>query len=157
MLLDDVEQGEPHWTKEDLHAILRHQLQAPLQVDLGAMLPGAAGRIEQIASARGLLLKSFNDLLYHPHPPAELLVMTKEFAKRNLIGPESTLPGDVARVMYFSSIGVAIWKTGQNISQLPQEKIQAGIKWCLGCSWLEEEVRDLLQEALDHLKAGESS
>ncbi|GEM_PF-370522 len=157
LLLDGVDQGEPHWTKEDLHAILRHQLQAPLQVDLGALLPGGAGKLEQLASARGLLLKSFRDLLTHPHPPAELLAMTKEFAKRNLIGPERTLPGDVARVMYFSSIGISIWKTGKNISQLPREKIRTGLAWCLGCGWLEPDIQNLLQEALDHLKEGESA
>lgn len=157
VLLEEMDPGEIAWTREDLHAILRHQLQAPLQVDLGSMLPGSAGKIAQLASARGLLLRSFLDLLTHPHPPPELLAMTKEFAKRNLVGPESALPGDVARVMYFSSIAVALQKTGHNISQLPSDQILNGIEWCQQRDWLQPEIETLLQDAHEQLTRGESA
>jgi hypothetical protein len=101
---DDI--GERIWNSDDLAAILRHQMTTSLQVDL-AGVGSAAGRLREEAAAGGLLLKSFGDLLQHPHPPLGLLKMMKDFAKACRISPASTMPSEISSVVYFASIMVA--------------------------------------------------
>ena len=147
-LLEYVESREALWTEEDLNAILSHQMDTPLSVDLGALRGQSADRVEQMAHARGLTLKSFGDLFLHRHPPVELLVLTKEFAKRNLASPESSLPKEVAQVLYFGSIALARYRCGESISRLSKADIQIGVEWCLDRHWVKEDLRTLLAEAV---------
>src|SRR5208337_2933814 len=77
------------WRPDELAAIFRHQLSAPVMLDLGGFDPGAAVKLKVLSEAQGLLLKSFSELFEHPAPPIELLEATKEFAKLNLDHPES--------------------------------------------------------------------
>jgi len=154
LLLEDVERGDPHWIREDLQAILRHQLQAPLAVDLGGMRGRDAQHIETMASARGLTLRSFGDLLAHEHPPVDLLILTKEFAKRNLVSPESHIPREVARVLYYASIAVARLRCGTSISRLPDADLSSGISWCRERAWIDPDLDGVLAEALPLFEAG---
>ena len=149
LLLQEVERGEPMWTREDLDAILRHQLNTPLSMDLGAMRGQNAARIEQLAGVRGLTLKSFGDLLLHPAPPIDLLVLTKEFSKRNLVSPDSRIPREVARVLYYLSIAVARLRCATSISSLDDHEVRAGLVWCGKREWIAPEVCDVVKEALD--------
>ena len=80
-LLDAGSDDAQIWNPAELAAILKHQLSAPIQVDLTAMEQRLAARLRLAAGAQGLLLKSFGDLLHHPNPPLELLKLTKDFAK----------------------------------------------------------------------------
>src|SRR5579862_5062003 len=90
--------GEEHgrlWRADELAAIFRHQLSAPILVDLSGFDPRTACQIKSLSEAQGLLLKSFADLFHHPSPAKELLVLVKEFAKANMDHPESGLPAEV--------------------------------------------------------------
>ena len=80
------------WRPEELSAIFRHQMSAPILVDLGGFDPATAVRLKTLSEAQSLLLKSFSDLFHHPVPPLELLSLTKDFAKANMDHPESSLP-----------------------------------------------------------------
>src|SRR5580698_754730 len=72
------------WRPEELGAIFRHQMSAPVLVDLGGYDPGTAGRLKTLSDAQSLLLKSFSDLFHHLAPPLELLELTKNFARANI-------------------------------------------------------------------------
>src|SRR5208283_5425908 len=72
------------WRPDELTAIFRHQMSAPVLVDLGGFDPTTAARLKTLSDAQGLLLKSFSDLFHHPSPPLELLRLAKDFAKANL-------------------------------------------------------------------------
>jgi len=135
---DDI--GERIWNPDELAAILRHQLTTPLQVDL-AGLGGAAGRLKEEAAAAGLLLKSFGDLLQHPHPPLGLLKMMKDFGKACRISPACAMPREISSVIYFASIVAAMTKRSRRITKLSDGDLRKAARWALDQPWLEEITR----------------
>jgi hypothetical protein len=153
-----LEQGTPAeriWEAEELGAILRHQMSAPLRVDLVSLERGQAAKVRVLAESQGLILKSFGDLLAHRHPPLELLVMAKDFAKASRISPESAIPREVASVLYFASIVAAMTRCRVRISRLKNRELRAGIRWALAQAWLDEPTRALFQEGLGSLDAAD--
>jgi hypothetical protein len=139
------------WQPEELGAIFRHQMSAPILVDLGGFDPATAARLKTLSHAQGLLLKSFLDLLAHPVPPVELLTLTKEFAKGNMDQPDSSLPNEVAAVLYYLSIAAAYVRLGRRISQLNDAELRRGLEWAKGKPWVEPQLQRLLEEALQKL------
>jgi hypothetical protein len=139
------------WQPEELGAIFRHQMSAPILVDLGGFDPATAARLQTLSSAQGLLLKSFLDLFLHPVPPIELLTLTKDFAKGNMEQPDSSLPNDVAAVLYYVSIAAALVRLGRRITQLRDPELQRGLEWARGKPWVESRLQLLLDEALQKL------
>src|ERR1700683_878706 len=92
------------WLPEELAAIFKHKMQAPVLLDLGGFDPGTAVRLKTLSGAQGLILKSFSDLFHHSSPPLELLRLTKDFAKANLDHSECGLPAEIVSVLYYTSI-----------------------------------------------------
>src|SRR5208282_5592011 len=92
------------WRPEELSAIFRHQMSSPILVDLSGIDPATSARLKLLSGAQSLLLKSFSDLFQHAVPPLELLSLTKDFAKANMDQPASSLPQEVAAVLYYASI-----------------------------------------------------
>jgi hypothetical protein len=137
---------EPLWEAEELGAILQHQLAAPLALDLNGIDPSLPDRLPQWAAAAGPPLRTFRDLFQHPHPPVELLELTKRFAKLCRSHPESTLPEEVATLLYFLALAVALAKCGCRISKLSDAALRDGIAWALGQPWLDEITRQTLRE-----------
>jgi len=137
--------GERIWNPDELAAILRHQLTTPLHVDL-AGLGGAAGRLKDEAAAAGLLLKSFGDLLQHPHPPLGLLKMMKDFGKACRISPASAMPREISSVIYFASILAAMTKRSRRITKLSDGDLRKALRWALGQPWLEDITRTVFLE-----------
>jgi hypothetical protein len=142
------------WRPEELAAIFRHQMSAPMVVDLGAFDERTAQRLRRLSEAQGLLLKSFGDLFQHPAPSVELLELVKEFAKANVDHPESGLPGEIAAALYYTSIAAALVRLDRRISQLPDGDLQIGLKRTLAQGWLDEKTRELLGQALAKVSAG---
>src|SRR4051794_8797949 len=67
------------WTADEIAAIYRHELNAPLQVELSALDESVAAQVGQIALWSGLTSQTIGALLHHPQPPVELLVLLKDF------------------------------------------------------------------------------
>jgi hypothetical protein len=145
------------WRPEELAAMLRHQMSAPMLVDLGGFDAQTATRLRTLSEAQGLLLKSFSDLFHHPAPPVELLELVKNFAKANLDHPESGLPGEIAAALYYTSIASALVQLDSRISQLPDADLQRGLRWTEQQSWLDEKTKSLLAQALKKLSAGQEA
>ena len=131
-----------------LAAVLEDELTKPVQFDLDAVGRREGAKAEVMASAHGLLLKSLGELLQHPHPPAALLILTKEYARANLQHPDSALPREVALVLYFACIAAAMLKCGRRITELEGEALRKGLDWAAGRAWLTDGVRSLLHGAL---------
>ena len=128
MLEVDWAAGRP-WEERELAAVLRHQLAAPLHVDL---------------RTRGdETVATFYDLLHHPTPPIELLALAKDFAKACRADPDSPLPREVAAVIYFGAIAVARRRCGTLITQLSPEELRAGVEWVLAQPWVDPATREL--------------
>jgi len=136
------------WRPEELGAILKHQMAAPVVFETAGLDLKLAAKIETLAASCGLLIKSFSDLLHHPSPPVELLRLTKDFAKAHLSHPDSPLPREIAQVLYFGSIVVAMMRTGKRISGLPDAAVRDGLEWAVSQSWMDEDTRGLLEEGV---------
>src|SRR5271170_5544606 len=139
------------WRPEELGAIFRHQMSSPILVDLGGFDPATAARLKTLSHAQSLLLTSFQDLFLHPVPPIELLALTKDFAKGNMDHPDSSLPNDVAAVLYYVSIAAAYVRLNQRITQLGDAELKRGLEWARGKRWVDPVLQKLLDEALQKL------
>jgi len=129
------------WEPDELAGILRHQLATPLKLDLGPAGPAmGAGAME-----------TFGDLLRRPDPPLDLLKRTKDFAKAHRDDPNSSLPDEIATVVYFAGIGAALARHGARISELDDGRLRRGLQWAIDQPWVDEQTRSLLREALGHL------
>jgi hypothetical protein len=135
------------WRPEELQAVLEYQLAAPLQFDLGGLDPGLAAKLRTLSAAEGLLLNNLRDLFRHPHPPVDLLLLVKGFAKSSSEYPDSPYPREVALVLYYLSIAVARLRCQARITNLADEQLRTGLDWTLGQSWVDEASRELLAEA----------
>lgn len=139
------------WRPEELGAIFRHQMSAPILVDLGGFDPGTATRLKALSEAQCLLLRSFGDLFHHAVPPLELLTLTKDFAKANMDHPESSIPQEVAGVLYYASIATALVRLDTRISQLKDAELRRGLLWARDQSWIDGPTREILEQALQKL------
>ena len=139
------------WQPEELGAVFRHQMSAPILVDLSGLDPATAARLQTLSQAQSLLLKSFLDLFLHPVPPIELLTLSKDFAKGNMEQPDSSLPNEVAAVLYYLSIAAALVRLGRRITQLGDPELKRGLEWAKGKTWVEAPLQKLLDEALQKL------
>ena len=97
---------------------------------------------------QGLTLKSFGDLLAHPHPPVELLKVTKDFAKACRLSPRGALPKEIATVLYFASIAAAMVRCRRRITGLSDADLADGLRWTLARPWLDAPTRSLIEEGL---------
>ncbi|MEI6392299.1 MAG: hypothetical protein WCT12_14490 [Verrucomicrobiota bacterium] len=139
------------WRPDELGAIFRHQMSAPVMVDLSGFDAATAVRLKTLSEAQGLLLKSFAELLHHPSPPVELLKLTKDFAKLNLDHSQSTLPTEIAGALYYTSIAAALVRLDMRISQLTDADLRRGLLWARQQAWIDEATKGLLDQALDKL------
>jgi hypothetical protein len=151
-LLDPSELGKRIWRASELEAILKHQLNASVGFDLGDMEAGRVRKLRTVHGAEGLLLQSFRDLLNHPCPPVELLMLTKDFAKRHLGHPESLLPPEIAKVLYLASIVVAMLRCHRRITRLKDAALREGLEWAMNQQWLDEPIRSLFREGLEAIE-----
>ena len=117
------------WRPDELAAIFRHQMAAPVVFDLESLGTAKARRLANLTAAQGLVLKSFADLFQHNSPPLELLQLTKDFAKRNRDQPESVLPTEIATLLYFASIAAALVHRGERITRLSNSELRGGFEW----------------------------
>jgi hypothetical protein len=142
------------WHPEELQAVLEYQLAAPLQFDLGGLAPDLARKLRALSAAEGLLLNSLRDLFAHPHPPLDLLTLVKGFAKSSSEYPDSPYPREVALVLYYASIAVAMLRCHVRITSLTDEQLRDGFDWALGQRWLDEASRQVLTEVRQSLPSG---
>jgi hypothetical protein len=146
------------WRTDELGAVFRHQLSAPILVDLGGFDPATANRLKGLSEAQGLLLKSFLELFLHPAPPVELLTLTKEFAKTNMDHPDSILPKEVAAALYYTSIAAGLVRLDRRISRLSDADLERGLTWARNQEWVDGRIQRLLAKALKKLsQAGPGS
>jgi hypothetical protein len=141
------------WLPQELRAVLVHELDKPVRFDLGALDRGIAAQIRTLAEAEGLVVKSLADLFLHPHPPLELLRLTKDFAKTHQMHPESSLPEEVAQILYYASIAAALARHEMRISQLDNQQLREGFAWASQQAWNDQRLCPLFTEATGRLKA----
>lgn len=135
------------WNDQDLAAMLRHQMSAPLNFDLSSVemkAARAAARNETLATAAKRRIKSFKDLLFHPEPPLALLRLSKDFFKRRIKACQKGSPEwQVAYLFYLLSI-LAAGSRAARISNLAPGELRTAVKWALDQEWVDKETEQLL-------------
>ena len=138
------------WSEEDMPAMLRHQLAAPLEFDLSSVeMKGAEAkkRDRTLTGAAKERIKSFEDLLFHREPPLALLRLSKEFFKRRLQECKKDSPEwNVAYLFYLLSI-LAARDHASKISSLMSSELRKGMKWALERRWINEKTRQSVGQA----------
>jgi hypothetical protein len=142
----DAEAGGGEWTADDMAAILRHQLNAPLRADLAATNPRAGHTLDTVSRASPPPA-TFGELLAHPHPPLELLELAKDFGKTLRLDAACGVPAGVATVIYYASIVTAKLRCGRRISDLDDAALRRGVDWALAQPWLDAATRATFEEA----------
>jgi hypothetical protein len=142
-------EDHPPYCREELGPILRHQLSAAVEFDLGSLDPGSQ-RLLRAAAACGDQggIRTFRDLFSHEHPPIQLLQLTKDFAKNHLNHPDSPLPPEIAVVLYYASIISGLVRLKRSLSWLTPADLARGLVQMLSLPWLDEELRRLFDQGL---------
>ncbi len=140
------------WGEEDLAAILRHQLSAPLGFDLKRMGADSRKTVAHFTRSSTQRLKTFADLFGHPDPPVDLLSLAKEFGKT---ADGGTVPRDVGLVLYYAAVLVARLRCDSRISDLSDSDLLTGVEWVLRRTWLDESMRHLFEQGAKFLRPPE--
>jgi hypothetical protein len=143
-LVDLAADDDIVWRGEELAGVLRHQLEAPIRVPMEPL--AEPQELAAHAQASGLLLRSYGDLLFHPHPPLPLLRMVKAFAKRCRLGRHGALPREVATALYFAAVVAALLRCHRLITRLSRDGLLEGVNWALAQSWVNGPLRGLFEE-----------
>jgi hypothetical protein len=138
------------WTADDLASIWRHQLSAPLALDLSIVAPGAQATVTSLCAP--LSIKSVADLLAHPSPPLELLRMVKDLSRTQSSQAETAYPAQVAVALYYLAIALGLVRLGSRISAMDDARLCSGMEWVMQQRWLDQAPRDIAAEALRYLK-----
>jgi hypothetical protein len=134
------------WCKEDLNAILQHQLDVPLSFDRGQTAGAENGGNPDQSMAQ-----TFRDLLSSDQPSLELLQRLKEFAKSSDTRVQNPLPTPVALVLYYWAIVAARMRCEVKISRMSDADLRRGIAWITHQAWLDKSTRQFFGTALNAL------
>ncbi len=138
----------PHvWQPDELKAILRYQLCAPMEINLGGLSPEFAPKLTTLMKSQGLLLRNLTDLFQHSYPPIEVLRLVKDYAKRCRNHQRSELPQELATILYLASIAVALVRCEERITELEDCVLHNGFTWGLGQPWIDDNTRALFEQA----------
>jgi hypothetical protein len=137
--------AERLWKPQELAALLRHQLAVPVPLEQWERAQAPSDK------PTGSAIRSFGDLLNHPIPPIELLVMLKDFAKANAGHPDSALPSEVAKVLYYLAISVALLRHNHRITSMSDADLGSSLRWAIGLPWIGPQQQSLLKQAMARL------
>jgi hypothetical protein len=149
--LFQLDQATPEqWRPEDLRAMVRHQMSAPLEFDLGTV---KLSQLEQKTAAESLTdaarsdIKSFGDLLSTDRPPLELLRLSQKFFKQNVASSSKGSPEQrIAYLFYLLSIVAARTRLKVKTSKLSDMELLNGIQSMVNRTWIDDRVRALLED-----------
>jgi hypothetical protein len=153
-LMDFARRDDPVWSAQELGAILRHQLQAPLTSDLDVTENEALAASIDLCARSDPPIRTFGELLFHPRPPVELLEAVKQFAKSCRVGTAAAMPDEIATMLYILSIVAAMTKCDRRISKMDTIALQHCLTWGLEQTWLDEPTRQLLERGSEAVGAG---
>lgn len=140
------------WRQDELAVIFKHQLAAPVQMDLGK---APAGNTPALPFGFPDI-RTFDDLFHSSTPPIEVLKSVKEFAKANRDHPASPLPNEIAAALYYASVIIARWRCAEVITTLNDEELHTGIDWAMSEPWVDARTKSLLRQASMSLKCPKS-
>ena len=150
--LIDVNETTPStWRLEDLEAMFRHQMSAPLDFDLSAEAFLGSATMEalnELPEVDKSGTATFGRLFLHPKPPIGLLKLSKDFFKRTAkLHPKDSAEHQVAYLCYLLSVIAARLRHGKRITTLGDSELLTGLDWALKQAWVEKPILKVLVDA----------
>lgn len=139
--------GRAKWRAEELAAMFRHQMSAPLDPTPGALGPLPAGAPLALPADTA----TFGQLLRHPQPSLEWLVLVKELGRALRQDPDLPVPEEIASALYFLPILAARLRLGERISSLPDAPLAQAAAHLLMQPFVDDHTRLLARQSLDLL------
>lgn len=134
-ILEETSSDRPTWAEEEFGAILRHQLNVPVDDEhIGIPVPAPS--------------RSLHALLSSPRPDVETLRVVKDYARTLRQDGTSGFPAPVATVLYYAAITAAEQRAGERISELDNASLREGCAWALEQTWLTDELRSLFDAGM---------
>jgi hypothetical protein len=148
----NLDEAAPNaWAEEDLPAMLRHQMSAPLEFDLSSLELGKseeAARDQTLSAADACRIRSFQDLFEHPAPPLALLKWAKDFFKQQAGTSANRRPEqEVAYLFYLLAIVISRVRLGTSITTLTDADLQKALKWAISRKWLDANTKEMCVQA----------
>lgn len=136
------------WADADRAAVFRHQMGAPVRLELGGLEASRQALVRNILDADATLLASLRGLLERRDAPVEVLTLVKAFAKSTAVHPDAALPRDVAAAIYALTI-LAARRDGHRLTQLSDPQLQSMAQWVRAQPWVDDAARNLIEESFD--------
>jgi hypothetical protein len=159
-LLDVELSADLLWEDHELADVLKHQLDAPLAADLQVLGSVPALHAAQLCEAAQPQIHSLRELFRHPVPPADLLDIVARFANAELTtAAEPVLNRDVARLIYYLSIGLARERCGGcALSKAnPAEDVADELQTLAQANWVDAETSQILRHCAASLPPPQKS
>lgn len=154
-LLDLSLPEQPNWRPGELSEIFEAELQAPIEVEIAGVDRVVMDRWRKWCRAQEIVgCGRLVDLIEHPSPPLELLVVLKQYAKAHARHRSAGLPQVVGKALYYLAILVALVQHGSRISSLSDADLLAGIRWCRSIPWVDGRFEEHLRSAERILSEG---
>jgi WD40 repeat protein len=127
-LLERDPSSQALWSRDDLAAILRHELAQPVSSDN---------------------TRTCADLLGDAHPLVEALDSMRQKQGKRRHDPDSALPPEVPTALYYAAVTAARVRAGIPCGDLSLGQWQQGLRWLLRQDWVEGLLRGLYLEGVD--------
>ena len=151
--LDALSDPPQVWDARDLGAVLRHQLEAPVEFGLAGDPRGSVGAPADDLPTDDLgSPHTFRALFHNPQPGLDLLHRTKQAAKAITNDPDAVVPREIGIVVYYLSILVARLRYAERITALDDRSLAVGVRTILSRDWLDDQTRQILCDGLAAIK-----
>jgi hypothetical protein len=132
------------WRPEDFGEVLRHKLSESFPIDAADLASIRAAKLREALQAAAHDVSSLAALFQCPTPPVALLEWAKDYARALRDAPESPLPPEVAAVLYYASVAVALVRCGKRITPVDDASLRQGFEWVLTQPWVDEPLKELI-------------
>jgi hypothetical protein len=154
----DMEDGKiGDWEPFELGAIFEHLWAAPVEYELDGWICDSVQSGTAPAGVHEVWPRSYGELFRHPSPPLNLLIMVKEFAKAHFEHPDSSLPREIALVLYSICIYAALVRLEKRISSLADAALLEAGEWLLVQDWVDHPTKQLVRDGISKLVAQKST
>ena len=150
-ILQMDQDGSDLWGAEEMQAIWKHQLSAPIELDLSTVESGRSSEFRAAPDTTIFLKKTFGELLEHPRPPVRLLNVIEEFAKHAAKESEDSQLRQVTTALYYASCAARLTRCEKQKESQDPDELRDGFDWALSRLWLDEQTKHLLHHARETL------
>ncbi len=124
--------------------IWKHQLATPLRI----MAESGHTARQKEPKMLDRPPRTFGELLAHPDPPLEILVLAKNYAKTERGRGAGPALRQIATTLYYACIAAGLRRCREKLTSLTDTEAKQGFEWVLGQPWVDDDTRVLIGNAI---------